>query len=306
MSAVPLRLRFCAKCAEDGGSVCVDIKTDIDHCGTCTTACTTADAGALQPGPNNPDAGIPFDGGYDGGIGWSLGAPACDGGNCAIDCPKGFTECADGICYDTQNFHDHCGDCNSACQSTEWCTQGHCCSQGTAYCGGSCVDVLSDKNNCGACGNTCSGGTPVCSGGTCTSAVIFSQAFTTNQTATTQCTAWNTFRSALSGTYTSITMSGTFDTTGHTCTGTNANTLCQALHNGTTVTNLSCGGYIWNIVTNCGSGVTLASNGADNACACLTAADYSVRPCIATTVNWGSINTAACPPPSQTLTVSCQ
>jgi hypothetical protein len=103
-------------------------------------------------------------------------------------------------------------------------------------------------------------------------------------------------------------MSGTFDAVGHTCTGASANTICQALHGGTAVTNLSCGGYVWNVLPagGCGTGVSLASNGTGNACMCLASADYSARPCIATTPNWGGINTAACPPPSQTITVSCQ
>ena len=118
-----------------------------------------------MPGPNNPDGGPP----YDGGSGWSLGTPTCDGGACGTACTGGKTVCADGICYDTQNFHDHCGDCNTACAAnTEWCNSGHCCTLDKMYCGGSCVDVQSDKANCGGCGITCSGGTPYCAKGVCT------------------------------------------------------------------------------------------------------------------------------------------
>jgi hypothetical protein len=293
-----------AKCFGDAGVLCVDIKSDPNHCGTCTTACATADAGSLQPGPNNPDAGIPFDGGYDGGPGWDLGTPACEAGTCAVTCPPGMTECGDGICYDPQNFHDHCGDCNTACATTEWCTQGHCCSVGTAYCSGACTDVLGDKNNCGSCGHVCPSQTPVCSDGQCTTAIVYSEAFTGGSIASTQCTAWNTFRSSLSGTYSSITISGSYDTTGRTCTGTGANTLCQALHNATTVSNLSCGSYTWNVDSTCGNGVEITADGLT--CSCTPNPDYSVRPCIGTTANWGAINTAPCSPPSQTITVTCQ
>jgi len=155
------------KCATDAGSVCANLSTDVDHCGQCPTQCTSADAGGLAPGPNNPDAAVP----YDGGSGWSLGAPSCDAGACGTSCPSGMTECGDGICYDTQNFHDHCGDCNTACAaSTEWCNRGHCCALDQEWCGGACVDVTTDKNNCGGCGVTCSGNTPYCSQGTCVAA----------------------------------------------------------------------------------------------------------------------------------------
>ncbi|HEX4513998.1 MAG TPA: hypothetical protein VH054_10690, partial [Polyangiaceae bacterium] len=54
------------KCIADAGPICADLKSDMNHCGQCTTACATADAGSLEPGPNNPDAGVFFDGGYDG------------------------------------------------------------------------------------------------------------------------------------------------------------------------------------------------------------------------------------------------
>jgi hypothetical protein len=79
-----------------------------------------------------------------------------------------MTACSDGICYDTQNFHDHCGNCNTACAAdTEWCNFGHCCPLGQMYCNGSCVDVLNNDSNCAGCGNACSGGTPHCYQGVC-------------------------------------------------------------------------------------------------------------------------------------------
>jgi len=289
------------KCVTDAGPICADLKTDTNHCGQCTTVCTTADAGSLQPGPNNPDAGVFFDGGYDGGIGWSLGTPSCDASNCAVTCPQGFNECSDGICYDPQNFHDHCGDCNTACQSTEWCTKGKCCSVGSQICNSVCTDVSADKNNCGSCGNVCGSGTPVCSGGKCVSAVTFSQAFVSGQIATSQCTAWTTFRAALTGTYTSITISGTNDTTGRTCSGTGANTLCQALHNNTS-TSVSCGSYTW-VTDQCSGGIELT---ADNGTCSCTNPGYNVRPCLSSNGDWGGVNTKSCAAPSQTITVTCQ
>ncbi len=279
---------------------CIDITTDINHCGQCTTACSTGDAGALEAGTGNPDSGIA----YDGGSAWSLGTASCSKSACAITCPTSMTECSDHICYDTQNFHDNCGACGTACAAdTEWCTTGHCCAVGTAYCSSSCTDILSDKNNCGTCGNVCGSSTPVCSAGKCTTAIIYSQAFTSGATPTTQCTAWDTFRASLTGTYTSITLSGSNDTTGRTCTGAGANTLCQALHNKTAVSALSCGGYTWNAYLTCSTDVELSADG--TVCSCTASPAYDVRPCIAN-LNWGGVKTVSCSAPSQTLTVTCK
>ena len=50
------------------------------------------------------------------------------------------------------------------------CVSGTCeywCVEGTVRCSGTCADVASDPDNCGACGNACGGSTPVCIDGTC-------------------------------------------------------------------------------------------------------------------------------------------
>jgi hypothetical protein len=152
------------KCASDGGYICADLKTDTNHCGQCTTACTAADGGGLDAGSNNPYPNFP----YDSGTGWGVGSPLCDAGNCATNCGAGQTACSDGVCYDLQNFHDHCGNCNTACASgTEWCALGHCCPVGQMYCNGGCIDVLSNDSNCAGCGNACGSTTPHCYQGVC-------------------------------------------------------------------------------------------------------------------------------------------
>ncbi len=288
------------KCTSDAGAVCVNTQSDLNHCGSCTNACTPGDAGSLAPGPNNPDAGIA----YDSGIGWMLGSPECEAGACNVTCASGFSDC-NGICFDTQNFHDHCGTCATACTSSQWCNAGNCCSLGTEYCGASCTDVSSDDSNCGTCGNVCPAQTPTCSAGKCTAvtADTFSQSFTQNVVATAQCTAWNSFRSSLTGTsYTSIKLSGSNDTTGHTCTGAGANTLCQALHNGTTIS-VTCGGFTW-WVDNCSAqGFELTADNGE--CTCSNPG-YNVRPCINTDGDWGGINTTTCAAPTQTIAVTCQ
>jgi hypothetical protein len=157
------------KCSSDAGDICANLTNDENHCGACTTICETADASGLSPGTNNPNPGI-FDAGYDGGIGWSLGSAACATSTCGVDCPDAMALCSDEICYDTQNHHDHCGTCTTACaQTSEWCTQGHCCGVGSAWCGSSCASVLTDTQNCGACGHACDGGG--CQNGVCASCV---------------------------------------------------------------------------------------------------------------------------------------
>jgi hypothetical protein len=164
-----------------GDAGCVDTTNDPNHCGGCTVACTTADAGALVQGSNdNPDAGIPnFV--VDAGAPWSLGTASCATSQCGVQCPSGLTLCGDGICFDTQNFHNHCGDCNTACGAGEYCAGGHCCASGTEYCSGTCTDVLSNGSNCGGCGIVCGTG-KVCSGATCTTCGATNEALTATAT----------------------------------------------------------------------------------------------------------------------------
>jgi hypothetical protein len=166
-------------CPEAG---CVDLATDPNHCGTCGTACETADAGGLEAGSdNNPDAGVPSDAGPPDGAPWSTGTANCTNKTCGVTCAGNQTLCTDGICYDTSHFHDHCGNCGTACQPTEYCTTGHCCGVGTAWCGSSCIDVLSDTSNCGGCNNACTNGYS-CVGGTCVSCSNTNSALTATAT----------------------------------------------------------------------------------------------------------------------------
>ena len=259
------------------GPICVDTLSDPNHCGSCTTACASADAMV----------------------------PTCIKGVCDVVCGAGLSKCSDGLCYDLSSAHDHCGTCTTACPQTETCMQGKCaCGSGMQLCNGVCTDTQTDPNNCGGCGSPCPPQT-ACNGGTCTTSTgsTYSESFTTLQVATTQCTAWNTWRAGLTGTYTSVTLSGSNDTTGRTCTGSAANTLCQALHNGTTAKNVSCGGYTWNVDFCSGMTWELTADGA--ACNC-TNPGYNIRPCINTNGDWGGIDTKTCSAPSQTLSVTCQ
>ena len=55
---------------------------------------------------------------------------------------------------------------NSQC-ATGHCTSSICCDQAQSGCGTSCVPLLTDNSNCGACGTKCTAGTQTCTNGTC-------------------------------------------------------------------------------------------------------------------------------------------
>jgi hypothetical protein len=259
----------------------------------------------MMPGNNNPDAGIAFDGGYDGGIGWTTGTPTCAMSKCGISCPMGTSACEDNVCYDFQNHHERCGDCNTACMQSEWCTGAKCCAVGTMNCGGTCTDVLSDPMNCGACGKACPMNTPTCSGGACTSSYTYSQPFVNGVTPTTACTAWNTYVAGLGSNYSSMRITGTFDNVGILCNDPMVTkNMAAALKNNQAYT-ASCNGHTW---SNCNRyngelWIDPPAQCSGNNC---PSPGYIIRPCIGN-ANWGGVKTATCTSnTSQTMTLSFQ
>ncbi len=131
---------------------------------------------------------------------------------------------------------------------------------------------------------------------------IYSEFFRSGSTSTAQCTVWNTWRASLTGTYSKVTLKGSNDPVGVSCTGSSANTICQSLRTGSPL-GVSCGGRSWVIsgIGSCGDGVELNANG--SICQCNVG--YTVRPCIGN-ANWGAINGEACGANDQTMTVVCQ
>jgi len=146
------------------------------------------------------------------------------------------------------------------------------------------------------------GGASSCNAGACTSpGATYSQGFTQNATANAQCGAWQTFEASLTGSYSSIQVSGSQDPTGFTCLGAAANQICQAIHTKAPVS-VACAGRTWRVSTGCGTGeVELSLDG--DVCAC--SSGYILRPCIGN-LNWGGINGNTCGAVSQTMTVSCK
>ena len=134
--------------------------------------------------------------------------------------------------------------------------------------------------------------------------VTFSQAFTQSIAPTTTIeTAWNTFRAALTGTYTQFTWSST---NGSSITVSDP-TLVQTLANGlrtATVTAVTINSVSWRVGTGCGTpkigGVAVEFS---NIASCNASSTYSLRPMI-NNGNWGGTNQSTINAPSQTITLT--
>jgi len=126
--------------------------------GACTGSCTP---GATQCSNNAVET---CDGTGNWGTPTACQSSACVGGFCTGVCTPGDVSCSGAQpeqCSSTgawQNMGAACA------QPTPDCNQGSCACLGT-MCSGTCVDTLTDGNNCGGCGHSCQGGT--CSGGLC-------------------------------------------------------------------------------------------------------------------------------------------
>lgn len=237
------------------------------------------------------------------------------------------TSCEDGVFCNGEEKCNATGQCRpgTARSAGTSCADGNACN-GAETCNGygTCVNgtppVISDSNACTAdsCdpatgveheplpdGTTCYG-SGVCQEGACSiEGAVFSEDFVQYETPYAQCTSWNTFRSALTGSsYNSITMSGTFAPLGVTCNDpTRATQICQALRTGSSAS-VSCNGRVWN-VGNCGNGVELSAS--HGICQCsYSGAGYTARPC-GGYYDWGGVGTPTCYyAPDQNITIHCE
>jgi len=138
--------------------------------------------------------------------------------------------------------------------------------------------------------------------------VTFSQTFTGGGTPSTAIeNAWTAFRAALTGTYTTMTISNSL---GQSITVINASVqnIANALRTATTGTNFSVviGANTWRVLHGCVSGTPDANSiylTNDSVCACGGAGRYTIRPMIKN-ANWGGINASSCNQPTQTITVT--
>lgn len=138
-----------------------------------------------------------------------------------------------------------------------------------------------------------------------TGAVTFSQAFTQNVAPTTAIeTAWNTFRSQLTGSYTQFVWSSTNGNTLTASDPTLVQTLATALRNATGNTSVTINSVVWRVGTGCGTpkigGVAVEFS---NIASCSPSSTYALRPMI-NNGNWGGTNQYTVGAPSQTITLT--
>lgn len=134
--------------------------------------------------------------------------------------------------------------------------------------------------------------------------VTFSQSFTGGSAPSVAIeTAWNAFRAALTGTYTSFTWSSTNGNSTTVTHPTNVQSLANGLKNAT-VTSVLINSVTWLVGTGCGTpkigGVAVEFS---NVASCSPSSTYSLRPMI-NNANWGGTNEYTVGAPSQTITLT--
>ncbi len=182
-------------CEED--DVCVDLDTDLEHCGDCGDPCQTSIPGAeasCQSGVcevqcemfddtfcEEYDVCVDLDEDIDhcGGCGNACETSLpdaevfCEFGECAGECEAaGESYCVEyDACVDLDTDVEHCGECGNACSTASGegeCVDGECaCTGELELCDDECVDTQSDDDHCGWCGNNCPG-VHTCVEGQCT------------------------------------------------------------------------------------------------------------------------------------------
>ncbi|WP_437647618.1 cadherin-like beta sandwich domain-containing protein [Sorangium sp. So ce362] len=164
------------------GDVCVDLATDVAHCGACDVACpegqlcdgagecalscqsglVACDGTCIDPDTDREHCGASGDCiGSDAGVTCASGEICNGAGECALSCQSGLVAC-DGTCIDPDTDRDHCGassdcigsDAGVTCASGEICNgAGRCelsCQSGLVACDGTCIDPDTDRDHCGA------------------------------------------------------------------------------------------------------------------------------------------------------------
>ncbi|CAF0953865.1 unnamed protein product [Adineta steineri] len=172
----------------------VQLSSDVNHCGTCTTVCSFANAAAT-----------------------------CNNGACVMgSCNTGFLDCDSSPLNgcETNKLTDptHCGLCTTVCnlpQTSQQCTNGNCvvgtCNVGYKDCdstasNGCEKNTATDVNNCGTCSHACTyaQATPICSSGTCSMGACASGYGDCDNSASTGCETQTTANVNHCGTCTTV------------------------------------------------------------------------------------------------------
>jgi len=157
---------------------CVYLQTDSDNCGACGFSvpygetCRNGQFSSVSPENNSGLSPAP--------AGMTTADSAITSATTAayqLTCPSGRTSCS-GTCTNLSNDAENCGSCGNICQSGQNCQNTRCiqpvssvpvvntralititpessCIHGEIVCGSSCVNIFSDKENCGDCGRAC-------------------------------------------------------------------------------------------------------------------------------------------------------
>ena len=182
-------------CGNGGGTVGVACSPgNVCGNGTCQVSCpgTQINCGGvcIDPQTSRGNCGATGACGSGGGSAGSLcsSGNVCASGSCQVSCPGSQISCG-GTCIDPQTNRGNCGatdgcgvaegSAGAACASGNVCAAGTCkvsCPGSQINCGGTCIDPLTSRSNCGAagaCGNgggsigwACTSGN-VCSAGSC-------------------------------------------------------------------------------------------------------------------------------------------
>lgn len=156
-----------ACCRGEESAECVELGTDVRHCGACGLDCVLSGRGDSCQGAQCACGEF------------GLGCIGSIGSTCCV--PEDGSGAA--TCADLARSREHCGGCNRACvpEQANRCDGARCVCGGerracagteTEQCCGDrfevygCVDVTVDRDHCGACGNRCGAGLR-CEAGAC-------------------------------------------------------------------------------------------------------------------------------------------
>jgi hypothetical protein len=168
---------------------CADLKTDQENCGACGFSVPYGET--CMNGQFSGSSGLGNNGLSPSRSGTTPAGSILTSATVSEmqgSCPSGRSSC-NGTCRDLLTDAGNCGSCGNICPSGQSCQNRRCvltvtsapvvntsipititpelsCSSGQIPCGSSCVDIFTDKKNCGVCGRSC-GSQEICENARC-------------------------------------------------------------------------------------------------------------------------------------------